>query len=185
MSFQAYLDTIKTKTGKSPEDFLQLAQSKGLLEEDVKTGQIVSWLKEDYGLGQGHAMALIVTFNAATKPKQSTDERTAMHFSGKRAHWRSAYDDLVNQVSGFGTDVSIKLGSSYVSLLRNGKKFGIVQITADRMDIGIKLKGVEATNRFELAGSWNSMVTHRVRINEANDLDDEVLRWLKQAYNAS
>ena len=58
MSFQAYLDNIKTKTGKSPEDFKKLAEKKGLLKEGVKAGEIVKWLKEDFDLGHGHAMAI-------------------------------------------------------------------------------------------------------------------------------
>jgi hypothetical protein len=71
-------------------------------------------------------------------------------------------------------------------LCRGTKKFGIVQISsADRIDIGIKLKGVTATERLELSGSWNAMVTHRVRIADAKEINTEVLAWLKQAYEAS
>jgi hypothetical protein len=62
MSFQAYLDNIQTKTGKTPEDFKKLAEEKGLLKPDVKAGQIVAWLKEDFGLGHGHAMAIYAYF---------------------------------------------------------------------------------------------------------------------------
>jgi hypothetical protein len=50
MSFQAYIDNIKAKTGKTPEDFRQLAEAKGLLKPGVKAGEIVAWLKEDFGL---------------------------------------------------------------------------------------------------------------------------------------
>ena len=62
MSFQAYIDNIKSKTGKSPEDFKRLAETKGLLKPGVKAGEIVAWLKEDFGLGHGHAMAIYATF---------------------------------------------------------------------------------------------------------------------------
>ncbi|MBK7038592.1 MAG: DUF4287 domain-containing protein [Bacteroidetes bacterium] len=63
MSFQAYLDNIQTKTGKSPEDFKKLAKQKGFLENGelkstVKAGEIVNWLKTDFDLGHGHAMAI-------------------------------------------------------------------------------------------------------------------------------
>ncbi len=58
MSFQAYLDNITTKTGKTPDDFRKLAEKKGLLKESTKAMQIVSWLKKDFGLGHGHAMAI-------------------------------------------------------------------------------------------------------------------------------
>jgi hypothetical protein len=61
MSFQAYLDNIQAKTGKSPDDFRQFAEQKGFTqagELKVKAGDIVKWLKEDFELGHGHAMAI-------------------------------------------------------------------------------------------------------------------------------
>ncbi|MEP7143262.1 MAG: DUF4287 domain-containing protein [Ferruginibacter sp.] len=67
MSFQAYIDNIKNKTGKTPADFKQLAEKKGLLNPGVKAGEIVAWLKEDFALGHGHAMAIYATFKGKTK----------------------------------------------------------------------------------------------------------------------
>jgi hypothetical protein len=58
MSFQAYLDTIERKTGKTPLELLEIAKSKGLDSPDTKAGEVITWLKEDYNLGRGHAMAL-------------------------------------------------------------------------------------------------------------------------------
>lgn len=67
MSFQAYLDNIQKKTGKSPEDFKNLATQKGFLENgkikpEVKASQIVQWLKDDFELGHGHSMAIYALF---------------------------------------------------------------------------------------------------------------------------
>ncbi|WP_430402548.1 DUF4287 domain-containing protein [Fluviicola sp.] len=67
MSFQVYLDNIKAKTGKLPEEFQKLAQEKGFIKDgellaDVKAGQIVAWLKEEFELGHGHAMAIYAYF---------------------------------------------------------------------------------------------------------------------------
>ena len=59
MSFQAYLDNIEEKTGLTPRQFIELAKEKGLDQPNVKSGVIVDWLKEDYDLGRGHAMALV------------------------------------------------------------------------------------------------------------------------------
>ena len=64
MSFQAYLDNIEARTGKSPADFKKLANEKGFLSggklrADVKAGEIVAWLKKDFTLGHGHAMAIV------------------------------------------------------------------------------------------------------------------------------
>jgi hypothetical protein len=67
MSFQAYIDNIKAKTGKSPDDFRKLAEAKGfmtagVLNAGVKAGAIVDWLKADFALGHGHAMAIYASF---------------------------------------------------------------------------------------------------------------------------
>ena len=59
MSFQAYLDNIEAKTGKTPAEFVAIAKEKGFDAPGTKAGVIVDWLKEDYGLGRGHAMALV------------------------------------------------------------------------------------------------------------------------------
>ena len=59
MSFQAYLDNIEAKTGKTPNDFIALAAERGYDDPATKAEVIVSWLKDDYGLGRGHAMALV------------------------------------------------------------------------------------------------------------------------------
>lgn len=67
MSFQAYLDNIEAKTGKSPADFKKLATKKGFLKAgklnpEFKVMEIVNWLKKDFELGHGHAMALVALF---------------------------------------------------------------------------------------------------------------------------
>jgi hypothetical protein len=86
----------------------------------------------------------------------------------------------------FGSDVAISTNETYVNLLRGKRKFGIVKPGgADRLDVGIKCKGKPADGRFEAAGSWNTMVTHRVRISKPADVDGELIAWLKSAYQAS
>ena len=72
MSFQAYLDNIQAKTGKRPEDFKKLATKKGFLENGqlkptINAGQIVDWLKKDFDLGHGHAMAIYALFKGMKK----------------------------------------------------------------------------------------------------------------------
>jgi hypothetical protein len=59
MSFQAYLDNIEDKTGLTPRQFIDLAHEKGLDAAGTKAGAIIDWLAADYGLGRGHAMALV------------------------------------------------------------------------------------------------------------------------------
>lgn len=59
MSFQAYLDAIEDKTNLTPRQLVDVAKSKGFDDPDVKAGTILDWLKEDYGLGRGHGVALV------------------------------------------------------------------------------------------------------------------------------
>ncbi len=71
MSFQAYIDNIKAKTGKSPEDFKKLAEKKGFMQKGeikpaVKATEITNWLKEEFDLGHGHAMAIYASFKGKT-----------------------------------------------------------------------------------------------------------------------
>ena len=61
MSFQAYLKNIREKTGKGPQDFRRLAEDKGFTSKgtlQAKAGEIIEWLKADFNLGHGHAMAI-------------------------------------------------------------------------------------------------------------------------------
>ncbi|MEO6529814.1 MAG: DUF4287 domain-containing protein [Specibacter sp.] len=91
MSFQAYLDTIEDKTGLTPRELLALAHQRGLDEAPVKAGAIIDWLKEDYGLGRGHAMALVhVIKNGPTMSEKHVgsdgthrDESTELWLDGK------------------------------------------------------------------------------------------------------
>jgi len=62
MTFEAYLTNIHAKTGKRPEDFNAIAIEKGLMNADTKAMQIVAWLKEEFALGHGHAMAIWCAF---------------------------------------------------------------------------------------------------------------------------
>jgi hypothetical protein len=62
VSFQAYLDNIKSKTGKTPEDLRALAAKAGVYRVDMKAGDLVAWLKKEFELGHGHSMAIWAVF---------------------------------------------------------------------------------------------------------------------------
>ena len=182
MSFQAYLDNVKAKTGKTPDDFAELAAQKGL----ARHGDIVKWLKGDFALGHGHATAIAGVVLKKGVPKAAPEDKLTALFSGKKACWRTPCDKLMAQIGKFGPQVSVAAGGTYINLLREGRKFAILQpSSSQRLDIGIKLKGTPADERFESAGSWNAMVTHRVRISDPTQIDRDVLAWLRRAYDAA
>ena len=65
MSFQAYIDNIKAKTGKTPEDFRQHAEESGLVVADLKATDLINLLAKDFGLGRGHSMAIWEVFKSS------------------------------------------------------------------------------------------------------------------------
>ena len=72
MSFQAYLDNIEAKTGKTPDDFKKLATEKGFmvdgkLNPNTKATEITNWLKEEFDLGHGHAVAIVASLKGKTE----------------------------------------------------------------------------------------------------------------------
>lgn len=74
MSFQAYLTNIKEKTGKDPDDFRKLAENRRFVQNskikpEIKAGDIVKWLKEDFELGHGHSMAIYALLKGAKNEK--------------------------------------------------------------------------------------------------------------------
>jgi hypothetical protein len=186
MSFQAYLDTIQKQTGKTPDEFIAMAGERGFLQKGTKAGDVVAWLQQDFGLGRGHAMALYGLFKTVAEPeRKDTGSRIDKVFSESKEHWRPAYNALLEKLRQLGPDVAVQPTDTYVSFVRDGKKFAIVQPTAKRLDIGIKLKDREPAGRFEPAGSWNSMVTHRVKVSDAAEIDDEIHGWLEDAWTAA
>ena len=83
----------------------------------------------------------------------------------------------------FGKQVEASPKKAYVSL-RLGKQFAILQpSTTTRIDVGLVLPGVEPSERLEASGSFNAMMTHRVRVAKPSEVDEELVGWLRQAYD--
>ena len=77
MSFQAYLDNIKAKTGKTPDDLKALAEKAGVFRTEMKASELIAWLKKDFDLGHGHSMAIWAVF----KDKGWVQARSKTSFS--------------------------------------------------------------------------------------------------------
>lgn len=84
MSFQAYLDSVEAKTGKTPQQLVREATAKGLTQHGD-----IAWLKEDYGLGTGHAraMAHVIVHGPEFELKRTSgthrDEAGTLRLGGK------------------------------------------------------------------------------------------------------
>jgi hypothetical protein len=89
MSFQAYLDAAEQKTGRTPAELVALAHERGF-DRDTPAAPVLAWLKEEFGLGRGHGMALVhVIKNGARISDRHVgsdgphrDESTVLHLDG-------------------------------------------------------------------------------------------------------
>jgi Domain of unknown function (DUF4287) len=79
MSFQAYLDAIEDKTGKTPRQLVEEARARGWSGPKIKAGDVVEWLKNDYGVGRGHAMALVYVIKHGAKISDKHVGSTGTH----------------------------------------------------------------------------------------------------------
>ncbi len=109
----------------------------------------------------------------------------AVQYSKGKENLKPIYDLLIQEVSKFGGDVEIVPKKSNVSVRRN-KQFALIQpSTKTRIDLGLKLKGKEMTERLEGSGIFGSICTHRIRLTEIDQIDTELANWLQEAYEAA
>jgi hypothetical protein len=172
---------ILEKTGKPVAEWVKAVKKAGL----EKHGQIVNFLKSEHGFGHGYAG--LVAHEALKSSADHFDDQdlVAAKYAGPKADLKPIYDQVIKAVQGFGKDVELAPKKAYVSLRRK-KQFALVQpSTKTRLDIGINIKGKAPKGRLEASGSFNAMVSHRVRLESAADFDAEVKGWLKEAYEAA
>lgn len=176
---RSMIANLEVKTGKSLEQWIAVLQAKGL----AKHAERVSFLKTDHGLGHGYAnlVALMLSKSAAS----TMDDRGSLvdaQYQGAKAALRPIHDALEKALKDFGADVEMLPMKAYVSVRRK-KQFAILQpSTAERFDVGIKLKGMAPEGRLEASGSFSGMVSHRVRLSSVKDADRELIGWLREAY---
>ena len=175
------ISNLPANTGKSLPEWLKIARAAKL----SKHGEIVKYLKSEHGLTHGYANLVAAKSLESAAGVPPGGDLVAAQYAGAKSALRPVYDAVIAAVSKFGKDVEVSPKKTYVSLRRN-KQFAILQpSTATRFDVGLNLKGVPADGRLEAAGSFNSMVSHRVRLENKSDVDRELVDWLKQAYDAS
>ncbi len=173
---------LKEKTGKTLAEWHKLLHAQGL----AKHKEMVTELKTKYSLTHGFAnMIALQALQTDSHTTSDTDSLVDAQYTGAKAGLRPIYDSILVAASRFGKDLEITPKKAYVSL-RRAKQFALVQpTTATRIDIGLILKNTKATARLEASGSFNAMMTHRVRITTAAEVDAQLVEWLRAAYAAA
>lgn len=177
---------LPEKTGRPLEAWIAEVRSSGL----EKHGKVVAMLKAQ-GVSHGYANLIAhmaregsagEAVDGSAAPAAAAPDLVAAQFEGKE-DLRPIYDRIANAVKDFGDDVEFAPKKAYVSL-RRSKQFGLLQpSTKTRLDVGIKLKDAAPAGRLEASGSWNAMVTHRVRVAANDEVDEELIGWLRRAYD--
>lgn len=166
------------KTGKSLQEWINIVKK----EKIEKHGEIIKYLKLQYDFTHGYAnfVALKVRQSDAGSISDS-DLLTNQYSKGKEA-LKPIYDLLVKRISSFGKDIEIVPKKANVSVRRK-KQFALIQpSTKSRVDLGLKLKNKAVSGRLKNSGSFGTMCSHRIEINDPKDVDAEVLDLLKEAY---
>jgi hypothetical protein len=176
------IGNLAEKTGKGLDEWIKIVQATNL----EKHREIINFLKSEHGFTYGYANLVATKVREATSGIPRTGEALVnAQYADAKSALRPVYDAIIQSVEKFGGDVEISPKKTHVSL-RRSKQFAIVQAsTKTRVDVGINLKGVNASERLEPSGSFNSMVSHRVRLSAPQDVDAELLGWLKKAYKAA
>lgn len=178
---ESMVQNLKETTGKTLEQWLKIVKATKL----EKHKPIVDHLKAEYGIGHGYANLIGQRALQPVDGPVAGDDLVAAQYAGAKAAVKPIYDALSAALRGFGSDVEFAPKKAYVSV-RRSKQFAIIQpSTATRVDVGIQLKGKPPTARLEASGSFNSMVSHRVRVEAAGDVNAELVKWLKEAYESA
>lgn len=175
----AMIARLPEQTGRTLGEWIELVTASGLTAH----GKIVALLKTDHAVSHGYANLIAhKALRSDAASSTSEDELVAAQYSGARAPIKLIYDEVVRQVARFGEDVEVSPKKTYVSL-RRAKQFALLQPAASRLDVGIKLTGAAPTPRLEPSGSFNAMVTHRVRVGSTDEVDAQLIGWLREAYD--
>ncbi len=170
---------FKDKTGKTLEQWIRIAKKSRL----TKHGEIVRMLKTDHAMTHGFAnLVAHKTLKSDAGSVSNTADLVATQYAGDKAALKPIYNALIKVAKSCG-NLEVAPKKAYVSL-RRSKQFAIIQpSTKTRVDLGLNLKGETAKGRLENSGSFNAMLSHRVRLEKAADVDKEVIAWIQKAWS--
>lgn len=171
---QTMIDNLASRTGRSLEEWFEVLSGTTL----EKHTELMSHLKQRHGVSHGFANGIVLAYRERGSSR-SEDELVEAQYVGAKAALRPVYEAVTAAATALGVDVTVAPKRTAVSL-RRSKQFAVVEApSAKRIQLGIQLKGAEETSRL-LKG--NAMCSHRVNLSSVQEVDDEVVSWLRTAY---
>lgn len=178
------LSNIEKRTGKTLDELAGIVKTSGL----TKHGEIRDMLKRDLVMGHGDANTLTHFVLRSAEPAATEGEGAAADvvdgiYSGAKAPLRPIHNKLMAEITKLGPfEIAPKKG--YLSLRRKKQFATIGPATNTRVEVGLNMKGVPATDRLEEMPA-QSMCQYKVRVTEAADVDAELIAWIRQAYESA
>ena len=177
-----YFPRIEAAYGRTIAEWKEALRATGITGHK----QLVDWLKSEHSFGHGHANALVAHLLAEGAGVRNDDDAVAALFTAPKAHWRPLYDHLASTITGLGDDVRVLPKKTQVGFGRARSQFVMLQpSTPTRFDVTLKLPGIEPEGRLGEAGTFNTLMTHRVQLTDADQADDELVGWIRAAYHAA
>lgn len=165
---------LQEKTGHTMPEWFALIEPTGL----EKHTEIMNWLKTQHAVSHGFANGIALQYRARGEEPTETDLVDAQ-YTGRKEPLRPILDRLLEVAAGFGADVEVAPKKTSVSL-RRGKQFAVIEaVSATRIQLGLQLREHPTTDRLL---AWGSMCTHKVKIATLDEVDDELVGWMREAY---
>lgn len=177
---ETMIDNLHKNTGKTLEQWILIVHK----ENFAKHGEIIKFLKENHGLTHGFANLIAHKAKGSDSGSAKNQEDLIIRQYQGKEHFKPLYDKLISEIKGFGGDFEIAPKNAYVSLRRKKQFATLAPATKTRFEIGINLKGQEPKGKLE-AEKPNSMCSHKMKLTGMNEIDEEVLSWIKAAYRKS
>jgi hypothetical protein len=180
---QTQLNNIQKKTGRSLEALTALVKNCGL----SKHSDIRTMLMRELGLGYGDANSLVhfalksAGERAAQAQGMSPGDVVDEIYAGAKANLRPIHDRLMSAISGFG-EFEIAPKKGYLSLRRK-KQFAMLgPATNTRVEVGINIKDLPSHGQL-IEMPAGSMCNYKVKLTDPSEVNDELIEWIKQAYD--
>jgi hypothetical protein len=176
----AVIGSLAARTGRSLEEWLVLVDASGI--DPLDQNAVRRWLRSEHGVPQNSQWAIAdAAARAAGWQPPSVEEYIDSQYQGAKAALRPIYDVLAEAIMGLGADVRAEGRGGYTPFVR-GRQFAAVAAAAqDRVDLGLRFTDPPASGRLQ-PSNGPGQATHKVALHAVADVDDEVLRLVRVAY---
>jgi hypothetical protein len=184
-ALETQLKNIQTRTGKTLDQLYGIIRKSGL----TKHGEIRDMLKSELGMGYGDANTLAHLYLRSGERGGGKATETSIEavineiYSGSKESLRPIHEKLMAEIAKFGPfEIAPKKG--YISLRRK-KQFAMIgPVTRTRVEVGLNMKGVDATSRLiELPAG--KMCQYKVNVTDSKEVDKELISWIRYAYDSA